>query len=85
LARSFRIRADSLVSVLVSGHAHDSDAGDLALDVEAEQNAGRIAARKPFKKRFATSLSVFVLLASIHFMRRIDWLATEQFPIASIR
>jgi hypothetical protein len=59
--------------------------GDLALDVEAEQKAGRIAARKPFRKRFATSLSVFVLLASIHFMRRIDWLATEQFPITSIR
>ena len=31
---------------LVSSHAHDRDAGDLALDVEAEQKAGRITARE---------------------------------------
>jgi hypothetical protein len=34
------------VSILISCHAHNSDASDFALGVEAEQKAGRIAARE---------------------------------------
>jgi hypothetical protein len=34
------------VFLSVSCHAHDTDAGDLALRIEAEEKAGRIAARK---------------------------------------
>jgi hypothetical protein len=36
---------------LVSRHAHDSDAGNLARDVEAEQKAGRITALEYIERR----------------------------------
>jgi hypothetical protein len=46
LARSCQARAEFDRLRSVSCHAHDRDAGDLALGVEAKQKAGRIAARE---------------------------------------
>src|SRR5208283_2114075 len=66
-------RAEWAASVLVSGHAHDSDAGDLALRIEAEQNAGRIAARE-YQLHFVECLIVYRALLN-------DFAADQRRPV----